>query len=75
MEETLRRRARIAGGTGAGVVLRARSVLALQSRRDKVGVRRGGIRRGEELDVRSGRVGGAAVDEVTVIEQNVHVRH
>ena len=56
-------------------MLRARSVLALQSRRDKVGVRRGGIRRGEELDVRSGRVGGAAVDEITVIEQNVHVRH
>ena len=48
-------------------MLRARGVLALQSRRDKVGVRRGGIRRRDELNVRIGRVGGAAVDKVTVI--------
>lgn len=73
LEEALRRAARIIVAA-AGDVLRACGVLPAQSRRDKVGVRRGGIRRGKKLNVWSG-CGGAAVDKVTVVQQKVHVRY
>lgn len=49
------------------VVLRCRGVLPAQSRLNKVGVGRGGIRRGENLNVWRVRVGRAAVDKVAVV--------
>ena len=54
---------------------RVRRVTQALSCRNKVGVGFGGIRRGENLNVRIGRVGRAAVDKVTVVQQKVHVRY
>lgn len=56
-------------------MLRARCVIPAQSRRNKVGVGCGGIRRGEDLSVGSGRVRRVAFDKVAVVQQKVYVRY
>lgn len=53
---------------------RVRRAIQGRSRRNKVGVGLGGIRRGEDLNVRTGRVS-AAVDKAAVVHQKVYVRH
>ena len=55
--------------------IRAARETPVQSRRNKVGVGLSGIRRGENLNVRIGRVRRAAIDKVAVVEQNVYVRY
>ena len=52
---------------------RVRSACQALSRRNKVGVGLGGIRRGENLSVGIGRVRRTAVDEVAVIQQKVYI--
>ena len=56
-------------------MLRARGLFPAQSRRNKVSVGLGGIRRGEDLNVRIGRIRRAAVDKVAVVHQEVYVRY
>ena len=53
---------------------RVGGVLQARSRRNKIGVGLGGIRRGEYLNVGIGGVR-AAVDKVTVVQQKVYVRY
>ena len=50
-------------------------VIPAQSRRNKVRVGFGGIRRGEDLNVGIRRVRRAAVDKVAVVQQKVYVRY
>ncbi len=56
-------------------MLRTRGVFPAQSRRNKVGVCFGGIRRGEYLDVGIARVRRAAVDKVAVVQHKIYVRY
>ena len=55
--------------------VRAARETPVQSRRNKVGVGLSEIRRGENLNVRIGRVRRAAVDKVAVVQQKVYVRY
>ena len=55
--------------------VRAARETPVQSRRNKVGVGLSEIRRGENSNVRIGRVRPAAVDKVAVVQQKVYVRY
>jgi hypothetical protein len=51
-----------------GVGLELRSVTPIQSRRDKISMRRGGVGRREKLNEWSSGVVHASVDEVAIVE-------